>query len=313
MYSEFPMGAQPERESTTSRDPVARWTVERRTMKPTSARRHDNDLGYVCLVPDSKPTPSAIDRFRLDGKVAIVTGGGGAIGTVFCRALGEAGAAVAVVSHTRDKAHHTADELIGEGISAIALQCDITDRAATEEMANAVANEFGGIDILVNNAALMTEIPRVDVLDLPDEWFDRVMRVNVLGALHCVAAVKPHMVQRGAGRIVNQVSAGAFISGGIYGMSKLALVNATVGLARSLGPLGINVNAMAPGFVENNPGFRSLPSDHPAREQMTATIPGKKSAPAEDLVGTLLLLVSEAGDWINGQTISVDGGLVMRL
>jgi NAD(P)-dependent dehydrogenase (short-subunit alcohol dehydrogenase family) len=256
---------------------------------------------------------SAIERFRLDGKVAIVTGGGGAMGTVFCRGLGEAGAAVAVVGQTREKAERTAAELVADGISAIALQCDITDRDATLAMANAVADELGGIDILVNNAALMAEIPRVDVLDLSDEWFDRVMRVNVLGALHCVAAVKPHMVERGAGRVVNTVSAGAFTSGGIYGMSKLALVNATVGLARSLGPLGINVNAISPGFVENEPGYRSLPQDHPAREHLTAPIPGKKSAPAEDLLGALLLLVSEAGVWINGQTFNVDGGLVMRL
>ena len=180
-------------------------------------------------------------------------------------------------------------------------------------MATHAIASFGGIDILVNNAALMAEIPQVDVLDLPDEWFDKVMRVNVLGALHCTAAVKSSMVERGGGRIINQVSAGAFMAGGIYGMSKLALVSATVGLARSLGPLGINVNAIAPGFVENEPGFRSLPPDHPGRVALAAAIPGKKSAPADDLLGTLLLLASPAGAWINGQTMNVDGGWIMRL
>ncbi|MFD0689640.1 SDR family oxidoreductase [Actinomadura fibrosa] len=139
------------------------------------------------------------------------------------------------------------------------------------------------------------------------------MRVNVLGAILCARAAKASMVERGAGRIINQVSAGAFMGGGIYGISKLALVSVTVGLARSLGPLGINVNAIAPGLVENEPGMRSLPADHPARAALAAAIPGKKQAPAEDLLGTLLLLASPAGDWINGQTISVDGGWVMRL
>jgi NAD(P)-dependent dehydrogenase (short-subunit alcohol dehydrogenase family) len=86
-----------------------------------------------------------------------------------------------------------------------------------------------------------------------------------------------------------------------------------MGQARSLGPLGINVNAIAPGMVDNEPGARSLPPDSPAHQAIAATIPGQKSGPAEDLVGTLLLLASDAGRWINGQVISVDGGWIMRL
>jgi NAD(P)-dependent dehydrogenase (short-subunit alcohol dehydrogenase family) len=254
-----------------------------------------------------------LDRFRLDGKVAIVTGGGGAIGQVYGRALGEAGAAVALADLNGEAAERAAAVLVAHGLRAIEVQVDITDRESTTAMAAQVAEKFGGIDILVNNAALMAEIPQVDVLDLPDEWFDRVMRVNVLGALHCVAAVKPWMVERGGGRIINQVSAGAFMAGGMYGMSKLALVSATAGMARSLGPLGINANAIAPGLVDNEPGLKSLPADSPARAALAAAIPGKKSAPADDLVGTLLLLASDAGAWINGQTVSVDGGWIMRL
>jgi NAD(P)-dependent dehydrogenase (short-subunit alcohol dehydrogenase family) len=165
----------------------------------------------------------------------------------------------------------------------------------------------------VNNAALMAEIPQVDILELPVEWFDRVMRVNVLGAINCSGAVKASMVDRGGGRIINQVSAGAFTAGGIYGMSKLALVSLTATLARNLGPLGINVNAIAPGLVDNKPGMRSLPADSPVRAALAAAIPGKKMAPADDLLGTLLLLASPAGDWINGQTFSVDGGWIVRL
>src|SRR5262245_3732272 len=166
---------------------------------------------------------STIDRFRLDGKVAIVTGGAGAIGQVYARALAECGAAVALADLNAEAADRAAESLAADGLAAIGVRVDITDREATTAMAEQVADRLGGIDILVNNAALMAEIPQVDVLDLPAEWFDRVMRVNVLGALHCTAAVKPHMVERGGGRIINQVSAGAFIPGGIYGMSKIAL------------------------------------------------------------------------------------------
>jgi NAD(P)-dependent dehydrogenase (short-subunit alcohol dehydrogenase family) len=258
-------------------------------------------------------TVSALDRLRIDGKVAIVTGGGGAIGQIYGRALAEAGASVVLADLNGERAGVAAAKLAADGYSAIGVRVDITDRNSTEEMASAVVENFGGIDILVNNAALMAEIPQVDILALPDEWFDRVMRVNVLGALHCSAAVRDSMTDRGGGRIINQVSAGAFMAGGIYGASKLALVSATTSLARLLGPAGINVNAIAPGLVENDPGLRSLPADSPSRAALSAAIPGKKSAPADDLVGTLLLLASPAGEWINGQTISVDGGWIMRL
>jgi NAD(P)-dependent dehydrogenase (short-subunit alcohol dehydrogenase family) len=256
---------------------------------------------------------TTIDRFRLDGKVAIVTGGGGAIGQVYGRALAEAGAAVVLADLDGDRAGQAAAKLAADGLSAIGVQVDITDRAAAAAMASEAVAAFGGIDILVNNAALMAEIPQADLLELPDEWFDRVMRVNVLGALVCAGAVKAAMVERGGGRIINQASAGAFLAGGIYGMSKLALVSATATLARSLGPLGINVNAIAPGMVENEPGLRALPADSPMRAALATAIPGKQSAPSDDLTGTLLLLASPAGEWINGQTISVDGGWIMRL
>jgi NAD(P)-dependent dehydrogenase (short-subunit alcohol dehydrogenase family) len=256
---------------------------------------------------------TALDRFRLDDKVAIVTGGGGAIGRVYARALAEAGAAVALADLNAGAAEEAAGGLAGDGFKAVAVPVDITSRESTVKMADRTVEALGGVDVLVNNAALMAEIPQVDLLDLPDEWFDRVMRVNVLGALHCAAAVKPHMVERGGGRIINQASAGAFMAGGIYGMSKIALVSATATLARWLGPLGINVNAIAPGLVENDPGMRSLPADSPHRAAIAAAIPGKKQAPADDLLGTLLLLASDAGAWINGQTFSVDGGWIMRL
>jgi NAD(P)-dependent dehydrogenase (short-subunit alcohol dehydrogenase family) len=165
----------------------------------------------------------------------------------------------------------------------------------------------------VNNAALMKEIPRTRLVDLPTDWFERILRVNVMGAVVCTRAVLASMVERGGGRVVNGSSAGGFMGGGIYGISKYALHNVTTSLARELGPLGINVNGIAPGLVENESGLTSLPADDPMRAGLKMMIPGKKEAPAEDLVGTLLLLCSKAGDWINGQTYLVDGGWIARL
>jgi NAD(P)-dependent dehydrogenase (short-subunit alcohol dehydrogenase family) len=255
-----------------------------------------------------------IERFSLDGKVAIVTGGAGGIGQVYGRALAEVGAAVVLADLDGELAGQAAVKLTADGYAAIGVRVDITDPAAAQAMAEQTIERFGGIDILVNNAALMKEIPRTSLATLPLDWFERVVRVNVMGALVCTQAVLPSMLARGGGRIINQVSAGAFMAGGgLYGMSKLALVSLTASLATELGPQGINVNAIAPGLVQDEAGFASLDEHDPLRAAIAAGIPGKKQAPPDDLSGALLLLASPAGDWINGQTLSVDGGWIMRV
>ncbi|MEY2588974.1 MAG: hypothetical protein QOJ67_958 [Acidimicrobiaceae bacterium] len=255
----------------------------------------------------------SIERFSLDGKVAIVTGGAGGCGQEYGRGLTAAGAKVVLADLDGEKAKAAATELTAQGREAVGVQVDITDPDAAAAMAEAAVDAFGGIDILINNAALMAEIPRASILDLPLDWFERVMRVNLMGALVCTRAVVPSMVERGGGRVVNQVSGGAFIPGGVYSISKLALVSLTTVLAAELGPRGINVNAIAPGFVQDDAGYRSLGKEDPMRAAILAAVPGKKEGPPDDLVGTILLLVSQAGDWINGQTISVDGGWIMRV
>lgn len=253
------------------------------------------------------------ELFDLTGKVAVITGGAGGIGTVYGKALAEAGASVVLADLDEEAAHKEAKQLESEGHSAIGVRVDVTDPDSATAMAIAAIDRFGGIDILINNAALMSEIPRVPLLDLPTEWFERILRVNVMGAVVCARAVRDSMVERGGGRIINGCSAGAFIPGGIYGISKYALHSVTANLAMELGHQSINVNAIAPGLVENDAALRSLPEDDPMRGALMAMIPGKKTAPGGDLVGTLLLLCSKAGDWINGQTISVDGGWTRRL
>jgi NAD(P)-dependent dehydrogenase (short-subunit alcohol dehydrogenase family) len=256
---------------------------------------------------------AAADLFDLTDKVAVITGGAGGIGVVYAEALAEAGASVAVADVDIDAATKTAEALAAKGHNVIGVDVDVRSAESAGAMARAAVDAFGGIDILVNNAAIMVDLPPYGLADIPvDEW-DRVIDVNFRGPLLCTQAVLPAMAARGGGRIVNGLSAGAFMPGGIYGVSKFALHGLTVNLASELGGRGINVNAIAPGLVDNESGYVALPKDSPFRDAIAATIPGKPSGPPEDLVGTLLLLCSKAGDWITGQTILVDGGWITRL
>jgi NAD(P)-dependent dehydrogenase (short-subunit alcohol dehydrogenase family) len=255
----------------------------------------------------------SIERFSLAGKVAIITGGAGGCGEEYGRGLSAAGAQVVLADLDGERAEQKAQELRDQGREAIGVQVDITDPDAAAAMVQRTTDEFGGVDILINNAALMSEIPMQSILTLPLDWWERIMRVNVMGALVCSRAAVPSMLERGGGRIINQVSGGAFTGGGVYSISKLALVSLTATLATELGPQGINVNAIAPGFVADEAGYRSLGKDDPIRAAILRSVPGKKEGPPDDLVGTILLLASSAGDWINGQTISVDGGWIMRV
>jgi NAD(P)-dependent dehydrogenase (short-subunit alcohol dehydrogenase family) len=251
--------------------------------------------------------------FDLGEKVAIVTGGAGGIGVVYAEALCIAGASVVVADVNIEAAQALAESLGKEGHSAIGVYVDVSSAESARAMATASTDTFGGVDILVNNAAMMTNLPRHPLSTMPVEDWDRVFNVNLRGALLCAQAVVDTMTERGGGRIVNGLSAAAFMAGNIYGLTKYALHGLTVSLAAELGPKGINVNGIAPGLVDNESGYASLPKDSPTREALARRIPGKTSGPPEDLIGTLLLLCSKAGDWINGQTISVDGGWVMRL
>jgi NAD(P)-dependent dehydrogenase (short-subunit alcohol dehydrogenase family) len=253
------------------------------------------------------------ELFDVSGKVAVITGGAGSIGVVYGRALCEVGASVVLADVNGSLAEDEAAKLTADGFPAIGVAVDVTDRSSALSMATAATEAFGGVDILVNNAAIMTDLPRYTLTEMPVAEWDRVFNVNLRGPLLCTQAVVESMTARGGGRIINGLSAGAFMAGGIYGVSKFALHSLTANLATELGSRHINVNAIAPGLIESESGFASLPEDSPVRAALEATIPGQKSGPPDDLVGTLLLLCSAAGRWITGQTYSVDGGWIMRL
>jgi NAD(P)-dependent dehydrogenase (short-subunit alcohol dehydrogenase family) len=253
------------------------------------------------------------EMFDLTGKVAVVTGGAGDIGKAYALALCSVGASVAIADLDVDAAARTAESLTSAGHQAMGCELDVRSLESAEAMAATVTERFGGIDILINNAAVMTDLPPFGLSNMPVPDWDRVLDVNLRGPLLCTQAVIESMTSRGGGRIINGLSAGAFMAGGIYGVSKYALHGLTANLASELGSRGINVNGIAPGLVASDSGYVSLPADSPFRDVLAAQIPGKPSGPPEDLIGTMLLLCSPAGEWINGQTISVDGGWIMRL
>jgi NAD(P)-dependent dehydrogenase (short-subunit alcohol dehydrogenase family) len=254
----------------------------------------------------------ALDSFRLDGKIAIVTGAGGrgnSIGRAYALGLAAAGASVVVADINEDGARVVAAE-IGDG--ALAVRVDITDRTSVEAMVKAATDRFGGVDILVNNAALMVEAVGSPAVRISTEEWNRTMAVNVTGALHCAQAVVPSMQSRGGGAIVNQLSAGAFPAFSVYGVSKVALLGLTTTLARELGPSKIRVNAIAPGMTMSDGGKALTPEDSPLVRAMEAQVPLRLRGQPDELVGALLLLTSDAGAWITGQVLNVDGGWIIR-
>ncbi len=257
----------------------------------------------------------SLDQYRLDGKVAVVTGAGGrgnSIGRAYALGLATAGASVVVADLNGEGAAAVADEIGENGGSALGVQVDIAAPDSVQELAAEAAFAFGGVDILVNNAGLMAELKSEQAVDISlDEW-NRIMRVNVTGALNCAQAMVPLMRKRGGGKIVNQVSGGAFPAISIYGISKLALVGLTTTLARQLGRENINVNAIAPGNTTSDAGIQLTPEDSPFIQFLEASVAMRVRGAPDELVGTLLMLCSEAGAWITGQVMHVDGGWVLR-
>jgi NAD(P)-dependent dehydrogenase (short-subunit alcohol dehydrogenase family) len=258
----------------------------------------------------------SIDQFSLKGKVAIVTGVGArkkSIGEAYAAGLLNAGAQVVVADISLEGAESAAHELSKLGGSIVAAKVDIANPASVEAMSGVARKAFGGVDILVNNAAIMVEMTRAPVLDVPNEEWHRMMEVNLMGAVNCCRSVVPLMRARGGGKIVNQVSGGAFPPFSVYGITKVALVGLTTALAKNLGPHNINVNAIAPGNTASEAGQMLTGSeDAPLRKLLNVVCALRVDGVPDELVGALLLLCSKAGDWITGQVLHVDGGWIIR-
>ena len=246
---------------------------------------------------------------RLEGKVAIVTGGSRGIGACIARRLAADGAHVAVVAHTaREKAEAVAQEIADAGGRAAPFQADVSQVADCERLAAEVVDAFGTIDILINNAGVYYPLP---IEETTEELWDAQIDINLKGSFFMVKAVAPVMKAKGAGKIVNVASTLGLVGGAggsAYCASKGGQMILTKALCMELAPHGINVNAVAPGAAETdmNAAFRAEPG---LVERKNALSPiGRYWMNADDVSGAVAYLVSSEADAVHGAHLSIDNG-----
>ena len=254
------------------------------------------------------------NRFDLRDSIVIVTGGGKGIGKVYAQNFAQAGAKVVAADIDAAAAAEVAGAINADGGSAMALGVDISDPASCDDMAHRTLDRFGAITVLVNNAALMSTLPRRSWLEIPPEEWDSVMAVNLRGMFLCCRAVFPAMKARGYGKIVN-ISSSRIWEGSPnrlhYTTSKAGVVGFTRALSREVGSAGVTVNAVTPGFTLSETQVQSSAAGYvQGRSYAEQAIP--RAQVPDDLVGAVLFLSSAASDFMSGQTLNVDGGKTMH-
>jgi len=246
---------------------------------------------------------------EFEGKVAVVTGASRGIGRGIALELASAGADVAVIYRAEEKkAELTARDIRALGRRAAAIRCDVSDPGDADATRDTVLDEFGRADFIINNAGIHQHLKS---WELSGEDWRRVMDVNVTGAFLVSRAFTPHLMERKSGRIVNISSCVAFTGTdheAHYAASKGAVLALTKSLALELAPYGINVNAIAPGFIETDMVVFESPHD---RETVIGSIPGKRLGQPSDIGKAARFLCSRDSEYITGQVIHVNGGLIM--
>ncbi len=257
----------------------------------------------------SGTTGAAASRHDFSGKVAIVTGAAQGIGEAYARALAAAGAAVVVADINTEAGEAVVKDIGAAGGQAAFARTDVSDPDSAQAMAALAADRFGGIDFLVNNAAIYGQMQFDLLLSVDWDYYKTFMGVNMDGALACTRACYQHMAGRGGGAIVNQSSTAAWVYSGFYGLAKVGVNGLTQQLAHELGGMGIRVNAIAPGPTDTA-ATRAVTGDY-AREMVKSFALKRMGQPA-DMVGACLFLLSDEAAWITGQIVNVDGGQVFR-
>jgi len=251
---------------------------------------------------------------RFDGKVAVVTGGASGIGAATVRALAREGARVAVMDMNPSALTKMESEMKKEGRPFLSVAGDVAQEAVVESLIQKTVSDFGGIDLLVNNAGISPKHQgkKANLWEMPVAEWDRVMAVNIRGAFLCSRFAVPRMIERKGGAIVNVSSlaakVGSVITGCHYVISKAGVVGLTKILAREVAEYGIRVNAVAPGRIDT-PMIWDVPRE--VNEQYVQAIPLKRLGKPEDVADGILFLLSDAASYITGLVLDVNGGVGM--
>jgi 3-oxoacyl-[acyl-carrier protein] reductase len=248
------------------------------------------------------------ESMEYSGKIAFVTGGSRGIGKEISLALAKAGADIAIADIMESEAKATAGELGDLGIRARGYGCDVSSYEDVERVGKAVIDDFGKVDFLVNNAGITRD--KLLLRMKPEDW-GQVIDVNLTGVFNVVKVFSPSMLKQRAGKIVN-ISSVIGLMGNAgqanYAASKAGVIGFTKSIAREFAPRGITVNAVAPGFIQT--AMTDKLSEE-IREQLTSSIPLGRLGTVEDVANIVMFLLSGMADYVTGQVVNCDGGMVM--
>ena len=245
---------------------------------------------------------------RLKDKVALITGGARGIGQAIAMTFAKEGADIVVADINLEIAQKTASEIEGLGRKALALEMDVTNYDLVEEGINKILDKMGKVDILVNNAGITKDNL---ILRMSQAEWDAVLNVNLKGTFNCIKAVSRPMVKQRSGRIISIASIIGLIGNpgqANYAASKAGIIALTKTVAKELASRNINANAVAPGFIQTEMTAK-LPED--IKKKMLEAIPLAKLGTPQDVANLCLFLASDESSYITGQTITIDGGMVM--
>jgi len=248
-------------------------------------------------------------EISLDGKAAVVTGAGRGIGKSVALTLADAGADVVLAARTTSQLEETAEEIRARGGKALPIRTDVTDKNSVEKLMAGSLDTFGGLHILVNNAATMAPKPLLDQSE--DEW-DRVMAVNLKSVFLCTQAAGRYMVQQRYGKIVNMASTGGEAAGPMnasYHASKAGIILFTKSVALEWIRYNININAVGPGFVDTDLVDQFIQKG--TRENRLKGIPIRRFAEPQEIANLVLFLASDLSSYMVGEHVIIDGGMTI--